>query len=654
MVNTRNGSLTPAITIESLQEQLQQLQQTIATMMTHQTVVNTEIEALKNDDVKGWVYRCKQFFKIDGIEEDMEVELASMHLYDQALVWHQQYVKKYGDRIPWEMYEGEVIKRFGAIYEDPIVDLKNLKQEGSVQQYQESFEALLNRVELNEAYAMSFFIGGLKKEISMPIKMFKITSLIDVYAMAKMQEATNAVLKPSHKCSGQLNSLEVVSENHEELVIEGDNETFEDCVEEDMMMESNPQISLNALSGLNSFQTMRVKGLFGKNTLHILVDCGSTHNFLDLKTAKNLGCQFENTTPLQVSVANGKNAAKSGQIKQAELASIVLCVYPVSLWQMNGITSSDQEVEKLNKYTVKDKFPIPVIEELIDELNGSAMFSKLDLRKFVLVFFDDILVYIKTKEEHCQHLAMVLQVMQDNTLFAKKIVATLDKWKGYLLDRHFKIRTYHFSLKYLLNQKLTTPFQLKWLPKLLGYDYEISYKKGNENVVAGALSRVNQSGELLHIAVSSVASDVWKNDSDVQNLIQSLEDHSYKGNKYSWTDGVLKRKGRVVVGNDLELRKLLIKYFYNEAIGGHSGVQKPDLSAYPGLIQPLPIPERVWTEVTMDFIKKLHVSNGKSVIMVVVDRLTKYAHFMAMCHPFSASQVAQVFMDNVYKLHGLP
>ncbi|GKD26681.1 reverse transcriptase [Tanacetum coccineum] len=80
------------------------------------------------------------------------------------------------------------------------------------------------------------------------------------------------------------------------------------------------------------------------------------------------------------------------------------------------------------------------------------------------------------------------------------------------------------------------------------------------------------------IAVSSVASDVWekvkaswKNDSDVQNLIQSLEDHSYKGNKYSWTDGVLKRK-KVVVGNDLELRKELIKYFHNEAIGGHSGV----------------------------------------------------------------------------------
>nr|GEV85794.1 reverse transcriptase [Tanacetum cinerariifolium] len=82
--------------------------------------------------------------------------------------------------------------------------------------------------------------------------------------------------------------------------------------------------------------------------------------------------------------------------------------------------------------------------------------------------------------------------------------------------------------------------------------------------------------------------------------------------------------------------------------------QKPNLSAYPGLIQPLPIPGRIWTEVTMDFIDKLPLSHGKSVITVVVDRLSKYAYFIALSHLFSATQVAQVFMDNVYKLHGLP
>nr|GEX31700.1 hypothetical protein [Tanacetum cinerariifolium] len=88
------------------------------------------------------------------------------------------------------------------------------------------------------------------------------------------------------------------------------------------------------------------------------------------------------------------------------------------------------------------------------------------------------------------------------------LVAALEKWKGYLLDRHFKIKTYHFSLKYLLNQKLTTPFQLKWLPKFHGYDYEIVFKKGVDNAAFDALSRVNQGDELLQTVVSSVESDV--------------------------------------------------------------------------------------------------------------------------------------------------
>jgi hypothetical protein len=74
----------------------------------------------------------------------------------------------------------------------------------------------------------------------------------------------------------------------------------------------------------------------------------------------------------------------------------------------------------------------------------------------------------------------------------------------------------------------------------------------------------------------------------------------------------------------------------------------------PGTLQPLPIPPAIWRDISMDFIVELPKSGNKPVIMVVVDRLSKYAHLCALQHPFTASTVAQIFMDHVFKLHGMP
>jgi hypothetical protein len=75
---------------------------------------------------------------------------------------------------------------------------------------------------------------------------------------------------------------------------------------------------------------------------------------------------------------------------------------------------------------------------------------------------------------------------------------------------------------------------------------------------------------------------------------------------------------------------------------------------YLGLLSPLPIPSCSWQDVSMDFIEGLPLSNGYSVILVVVDRFTKYGHFFPRKHPYTAHSVAAVFLDNVVKLHGLP
>ena len=73
-----------------------------------------------------------------------------------------------------------------------------------------------------------------------------------------------------------------------------------------------------------------------------------------------------------------------------------------------------------------------------------------------------------------------------------------------------------------------------------------------------------------------------------------------------------------------------------------------------GLLQPLPIPHRPWSSVSMDFITDLLLSNVYDSIFVVVDRLTKMAHFISCKKTSSSEDTTRLFLDNVYCYHGLP
>ena len=73
-----------------------------------------------------------------------------------------------------------------------------------------------------------------------------------------------------------------------------------------------------------------------------------------------------------------------------------------------------------------------------------------------------------------------------------------------------------------------------------------------------------------------------------------------------------------------------------------------------GLLQPLPILEQKWESISMDFIIGLPQVQWRDCIYVVVDRLTKFAHFFAIPTKFSAAQVVELFFRDVFRLHGLP
>jgi hypothetical protein len=271
------------------------------------------------------------------------------------------------------------------------------------------------------------------------------------------------------------------------------------------------------------------------------------------------------------------------------------------------------------------------------------------------------------------------------------VIMAIDKWRQYLQRGPFTILTDHKSLCNLADQQLSTELQKKAMSKLVGLQFEFKYKKGIENGAADSLSRV---GHLLATALVSSCQPEWlqevlhtyTTDKQATKLLQSLAIKSPNDKGFYLERGLIKHQGRLYIGENLALQTKLISSLHDSAVGGHSGIQATyqrikQLYYWPGLkmavenfvkqcqicqqakslhtklaglLQPLPPPTLPWHEITLDFMEGLPSSEGANSILVVVDRLTKYAHFLPLHHPYTAVSVAKLFVDQIVRLHGVP
>lgn len=272
------------------------------------------------------------------------------------------------------------------------------------------------------------------------------------------------------------------------------------------------------------------------------------------------------------------------------------------------------------------------------------------------------------------------------------LVLCIQHWRHYLLGKAFTVHTDHKSLKHFLQQRVTSPDQQCWLAKLLGYQFEVKYKPGLENKVADALSRCHGDVDLKSLISyptwlggKKLLEEVAK-DPAIQKIMTEVQNQQEIKAGYEVKQGVLFYHGRLVISPTSPSIPLLLEEFHSTPSGGHSGFlrtyrrlaeniywigmqkrvrdfvracevcqrQKYAATTPGGLLQPLPIPNAVWEDVSLDFITGLPKSKGFDAVLVVVDRLSKYGHFILLKHPYTAKSVAEVFIKEIVRLHGIP
>ncbi|KAK9048621.1 hypothetical protein SSX86_032414 [Deinandra increscens subsp. villosa] len=274
------------------------------------------------------------------------------------------------------------------------------------------------------------------------------------------------------------------------------------------------------------------------------------------------------------------------------------------------------------------------------------------------------------------------------------VVFALKFWRHYLYGTKCTIFTDHKSLQHIFEQKELNMRQRRWVELLNDYDLAIKYHPGKANVVADALSRkehvkprrVRALQLTIHTGLPYRLRDAQKEALKEENFgFESLRD--IYGTSEVKSDGIRYYNDRIWVPLHGNLREIVMDEAHKSRYSIHPGSDKmyqdlkglywwpnmkADIARYvskcltcamvktehqkpAGLLQQPKIPEWKWEEISMDFVTGLpRSSGGNDMIWVIVDRLTKSAHFLAIKESDKTEKLAKIYLKEIVKLHGVP